>query len=63
MILHTIINEYDVLMAENSIAEPEYISKDGMIIEYRNIDGKRQITRLLSTDPSDYLKEKYQPQY
>lgn len=61
MVLYTIINEYDVLQAQNEISAPSYRKIDGGYVEYRKGNDGKVISRLLTTDLSKYLLSEYQP--
>lgn len=59
MILYTIVNQYDVLEAQNGISEPIYEKFNGGILEYRKgVDGK-VLDRIHTTDLSVYLSGQY----
>lgn len=60
MILHTIIDPYEVML-QNDAALPqfEYIHRGGCILQcVKGADGC-QIDRIISTNPQDYLNEQY----
>lgn len=67
MPLYTIISEYDIM----GINEADYLVETkpiggtnaigGGYVETLVINGKPQVRRLISTDPSLYLDKRYQP--
>ncbi len=61
MILHTIVNEYDILTAENLVCQSNFKNINGGIIEYSENEGNKQVVRLHSTNPFLYLKDEYKP--
>lgn len=61
MVLFTIINEYDIFAAQNSISEPQYKKIDGGIAEYRKGTDGKCFFRLHTTDLTKYLSGEYDP--
>ena len=61
MVLFTIINEYDIFAAQNSISEPQYKKIEGGIAEYRKGTDGESFFRLHTTDLTKYLSEEYDP--
>lgn len=60
MILHTIVNPAEVLYDETQQPVCEYVNRDGCIIECMKQGDERQIRRIISTNPKDYLTPSYQ---
>lgn len=58
MVLHTIMNEYEVLGEYNS-AKYSYQNKNGITFEGLKTDKGFQIQRVISTNPKDYLNPDY----
>ena len=61
MVLHTIINEYDILQAQNIMPKQKTKAVKGGLLEYTITPNGKEISRLISTDLSLYLNESYQP--
>lgn len=61
MILHTIISEYDIFNNTGNVTQNEFMDIAGGQLEYRNINGNKEIVRLHSTDPYKYLMDEYNP--
>ena len=61
MVLHTIINEYDILQAQNELPVQKVQAINGGIVEYSVTPQGKEISRLISTDPYLYLNSSYQP--
>jgi hypothetical protein len=63
MILYTPLSESDIFpTAENVYSNRQCITYEGRtcFVE-KNSNGEYQIIQLLSTDPQDYLNQKYTP--
>ena len=61
MILHTIINKYDIFpIGENNVTN-KYKKFNGGILEYEIINEHKQLVRLHSTDPYNFLKQEFNP--
>ena len=57
MIIHSIISPYDIFPAPTSSHKTEFFQiKNGFV----ELDGKRVIKRVISTNPQDYLNKSYQ---
>lgn len=63
MILYTPLSESDIFpQSTEQFANRECITYEGkMVIAERNTDGSYQMVQLLSTNPQDFLNEKYSP--
>ena len=61
MILHAIINEYDIFTVWENNVSNKYQKFNGGIIEYAIINEQKQLVRLHSTDPYNYLKQEFNP--
>lgn len=61
MILHTIIDENDIFRQGDNEMPTQFIDIKGGQLEYRFYNEKKQVVRLHSTNPYDYLKSEYQP--
>lgn len=61
MVLHTIINEYDIMQAQNVLSVPKIQAINGGMIEYTITPQGKEVSRLISTDPYLYLSNQYQP--
>jgi len=61
MILHTIVSEYDIFSSTEDIIPTQFENVSGGMLEYSLINGKKQITRLYSTNPYMYLRKEYSP--
>lgn len=59
MVLHSIVNEYDILQAQNQIAEPVYRKTEHGFVEYRKSEYGDIPCRIHTTDLSIYLTNKY----
>ncbi len=59
--LHTIVNELDIFFDSNNYSQAQYQNIAGGILEYKVNDGRKEVIRLHSTDPYNYLKQEYQP--
>ncbi|MGN0650138.1 MAG: YlzJ-like family protein [Oscillospiraceae bacterium] len=58
--IHTIISLYDVFASP----QPEQVVTERIscgYAEYRSVNGKRTLSRVISTDPRVYLNSNYQP--
>lgn len=58
MILHTIIDEYDVLGNQN-LNEYSYKNKNGAVFEGLKTNDGFVIQRVISTNPKDFLNSDY----
>ncbi|WP_197046598.1 YlzJ-like family protein [Oceanobacillus salinisoli] len=63
MILYTPLSETDIFpQSADEFSNRQCISCDGkMMIADRNTDGTYQVVQLLSTDPQDFLDQRYLP--
>ena len=61
MILHAIINEYDIFTVWENNVTNKYQKFNGGIIEFAIINEQKQLVRLHSTDPYNYLKQEFNP--
>jgi len=61
MLLHTIVSEYDIFGDAQNPQPTEFLNIAGGMLECKICDGKRQITRLHSTNPYLYLRNDYSP--
>ncbi|MFD1850326.1 YlzJ-like family protein [Oceanobacillus bengalensis] len=63
MILYTPLSESDIFpSSENAYKNRECINYNGkMIIADKTDDGSYQMVQLISTDPQDYLDQRYIP--
>ncbi|RKQ37536.1 YlzJ-like family protein [Oceanobacillus halophilus] len=63
MILYTPLSESDIFPhTDNAYENRQCISYDGkLMIADKNNDGTFQLVQLMSTDPQDFLNEKYLP--
>ncbi len=61
MVLHTIINEYDILQARNQIPLRKMQAVNGGLIEYTVTPLGKEVSRLITTDPNLYLNRNYLP--
>ncbi len=65
MVLHTIVNEYDVLRTD--LFEPEQYKDTaeqnipGGIAQLVNVNGEYRVKRIFSTNPALYLDPAFQP--
>lgn len=59
MILHTIVPIE--LLEEPCAAARETVESGGVFLELEKTEGKMRISRLISTDPADYLRAEYTP--
>ncbi len=55
MILHTVANHSEIMTC-GEIPQVNYINVDGCVCECVKTDNDFLIKRLISTDPSDYLR-------
>ena len=55
---------YTVLTAEQIFPAPPPVCTtrevEGDFVEYREVNGERQVSRLISTDPKKYLDPRYE---
>ena len=61
MYLYTIVNEADIFFNEKTDVETGYKKMDNGLLEYRTYNNVKEVVRLHSTNPFDYLKPEYQP--
>ncbi|WP_042144727.1 YlzJ-like family protein [Paucisalibacillus sp. EB02] len=63
MILYTPLSESDIFpTAENVYTNRQCVTYDGRtVFVEKNSNGEYQLVQLLSTDPQDYLNDKYIP--
>ena len=60
MILHTVINPYEVMLQNNSnFPAYEYINRDGCILQCIKQPDGDYLDRIISTNPRDYLNNQY----
>ena len=57
MIIHSIISPDDIFPSQNLSRKTEFIPIKYGFVE---LDNKRMVKRIVSTNPQDYLNEKYQ---
>ncbi|MPM84052.1 hypothetical protein SDC9_131123 [bioreactor metagenome] len=58
MILHTVLSMEEVLAGRENIKAPQMAFQNGHMVE---MDEGGNLVRLISTDPSDYLDQKFFP--
>ena len=58
MFLYTILTAEQIFPAQ--LPECTIREVGGDFVEYREVDGQRQVSRLISTDPKKYLDLKYE---
>lgn len=58
--IHSIISTDDIFFTENSV-QTEYCRIDGGLLELNTVGGKKQVSRLHSTNPYLYLNSRYSP--
>ena len=64
MIIHSIVSNYDIFLNSGEGQTFSAVGTEpvcGGFIEISEYGGKRQVTRLFSTNPALYLDKRYQP--
>ena len=63
MILYTPLSESDIFpTTDNTYANRQCVTYEGRtVFVEKNNNGEYQLVQLLSTDPQDYLNDKYTP--
>lgn len=61
MFLYTIVNEADVFSSYEAPFKTGFDKIENGMLEYRTYDNVKEVVRLHSTNPFDYLKAEYQP--
>lgn len=59
MIIHSVISPDDIFF--NAVSAARTIKIDGGFLETEETGGEIRVRRLISTDPSMYLKKEYYP--
>lgn len=60
MILYSIISPDDIFCT-GEVTKTGFCPINGGLVEYIELDGKKTVRRLYSTDPSMYLDGRYSP--
>ncbi|MBQ9947519.1 MAG: hypothetical protein IJO91_03935 [Oscillospiraceae bacterium] len=58
--IHTIVSLDDVFASHEAISTDLQKTSNGYA-EYITVNGRRQLRRIISTDPAEYLKAENQP--
>lgn len=60
MILHTIIDQNEIFAFQGT-EKHEFFKMENCIVETCISNGERRVSRLISTNPYDYLNPKFNP--